>query len=134
MAHDLHRGEPGVPPASLDRIVIKDLLLRCIVGINDDERRNKQDVVINLVLYADLSAASKSDAIDDTVNYKTIKNKIIAMVESSSFFLVERLTAAVAEICLENPLVDAAWVSVEKPGALRFARSVGVEMFRRRSS
>ena len=116
----------------LDRLVISDLLLRCIVGINPEERTHKQDIVINLALYADLSRSAQSDAIEDTVNYKTIKNEVVAMVESSSYFLVERLAARIAEICLSVPLVEAAWVRVEKPGALRFARSVGVELLRRR--
>jgi len=120
--------------ARLDRLVISDLLLRCIVGINPDERTHKQDVVINLALYADLSRSAESDSIEDTVNYKTIKNEVVAMVESSSYSLVERLAAKIAEICLRTPLVEVAWVRVEKPGALRFARSVGVELLRCRRS
>lgn len=118
------------PLNGLDQIWIKDLLLRCVVGINPEEREDKQDVVINLSLFADLSKAGVSDEIDDTVNYHTIKNRIVALVESSSFHLVERLAEEIARECLTDHRVEAVKVSVEKPGALRFVRSVGVEITR----
>jgi D-erythro-7,8-dihydroneopterin triphosphate epimerase len=116
----------------MDRILISDLLVRCIVGINDDERREKQDVLINLTLSADLSRAGKSDRFEDAVDYRAIKKKVVVMAESSKFFLVEALAEAVAAICLEHPAVEEAQVRVEKPTALRFARSVGVEIIRSR--
>jgi FolB domain-containing protein len=116
----------------LDRIHIKDLFLRCIIGINPDERIKLQDVLINITLYANLMQAGQSDDMDDTVNYKQIKNRIVEMVEQSSFFLVERLAERIAEICLDDSGVQYVNVLVEKPGALRFARSVGVEILRPR--
>ena len=116
----------------LDKIHIKDLLIRCIVGIYPEERREKQDVVINLTLHADLSKAGRSDRIEDSVDYKTVKKKVIAMVEKSSFYLIERLAEGIAEVCLEDPQVRRVQVSVEKPGALRFARTVSVEIVRER--
>lgn len=116
-----------------DQIHIKDLLLRTIIGINDEERRNRQDVLINIVLFADLRPAGISDQIDDAVNYRTITKQIIAMAEASRFFTVEKLSAEIAVICLADARVEAAQVRVEKPGALRFARSVGVEIHRTRA-
>lgn len=116
----------------LDRIEIHDLLLRCIVGINDAERRNKQDVLINIVMWADTRPAAGSDNIDDAVNYRTVTKQIIEFVEGSEFYLVERLVERIAEICLRDPRVEQVQVSLEKPGALRFARSVGVTITRRR--
>jgi len=116
----------------LDRIHIKDLMLRCIIGLNDWEREKKQDVVINIILYADLRTACRSDNIDDTVDYKAIKQKIADMVESSSYMLIERLAQHVADICLENPKVQSVRVMIDKTGALRFARSVGIEIIRDR--
>lgn len=116
----------------LDRIHITDLALRCIVGIFDNERTEKQDVLINITLHADLRAAGRSDAIADTVDYKAIKKEIVAMVEVSRFGLIEALADSVASICLKNPRVFQADVRIDKPGALRFARSVSVEIFRRR--
>lgn len=116
----------------MDKIHIKDLLLRTIIGINDDERRNRQDVLINLVMHADLRPAGASDDIDDAVNYRTITKRIIALVENSQFFLVEKMADEIAKICLEDQRVKRARVRIEKPGALRFARSVGVSIKRSR--
>ena len=116
-----------------DQIQIKDLLLRTIIGINEEERRNRQDVLINIVLYSDTRAAGASDDIEDAVNYRTITKRVIKRVEESEFYLVEKLAAEIAAICLEDPRVEAVDVRVEKPGALRFARSVGVEVHRTRS-
>lgn len=113
-----------------DRIEIKDLLLRGIVGINDWERDKPQDILINLTLFADLSRAGASDAIEDTVNYRTIAKQVIDHVEHSARYTVEALAADIARLCLSEPGVHRVRVRVEKPGALRFARSVGVEIER----
>ncbi len=113
-----------------DHIDIRDLRLRTIIGINDDERHDRQDVVISLTLYADTHAAGGSDDIADAVNYRTITKQIIKMVETSQFFLVEKLAAEIAALCLADHRVEKVSVSVDKPGALRFARSVGVTIER----
>jgi len=116
----------------MDRILIKDLLVRCIVGINDDERREKQDVLINIAVSADMRPAGLSDRFEDAVDYRSMKKKVIAGVEGSRFFLIEALAERIAQICLEDPKVQEVTVGVEKPAALRFARSVGVEITRGR--
>jgi FolB domain-containing protein len=115
----------------MDKILIKDLRLRCIVGINDFERREKQDVTINVVLWSNLTEAAKSDDIRKTVDYKEITKGIIKLVEGSEFCLVETLAEKIAESCLEHASVKKVRVTVEKPGALRFARSVGVSILRK---
>ncbi|GMV95247.1 MAG: dihydroneopterin aldolase [Candidatus Hydrogenedentota bacterium] len=117
----------------LDQIHIRDLTCRCIVGINPEERTNLQDVIINLTLHADLREACATDRIDDTIDYKSVKLAVLAMVEESSYYLVERLAERIAEVCLQDTRVEAVRVSVDKPGALRFARSVAVEIFRERA-
>jgi D-erythro-7,8-dihydroneopterin triphosphate epimerase len=116
----------------LDKIYIRDLLVRCIVGIYPEERSEKQDVIINLVLHTDLSKAGKTDNIEDTVNYKTIKKKVLKMVQLSEYFLIEKLAEEIAQIALSDESVARVDVSIDKPGALRFARSVAVEIFRNR--
>jgi len=85
-----------------DQIQIKDLLLRTIIGINDEERRNRQDVVINIVLYADTRAAGVSDNVDQAVNYRTVTKRIIKLVEESRFHLscaTSTSTACVSITC-----------------------------------
>jgi len=118
----------------MDRIIISDLLLRCIIGIRDEERRGKQNVLINVSLSADLRKAGGSDRLEDSVDYRAVTKEIIVMTESSSFFLVEALAEAVAAICLSRAGIQEATVRIEKPGALRFARSVGVEITRKREA
>lgn len=115
-----------------DQIHIKDLLLRTIIGVTDEERRAKQDVLINVTLYTDHTVAA-SDNIDDVVNYRTITKQIIDLVENSRFFLVEKMALEIANICLADSRVGRAVVTVEKPGAVRFARSVGVTVDRSRA-
>ena len=114
----------------LDRIHIRDLQARCIVGIYPEERENLQDVILNVTLHTDLRAAGKSDNIDDTVNYKGLKKSLLQMVESSSFFLIERMAEEAARICLQDKRVRRVDLTVDKPGALRFARSVAVQITR----
>jgi FolB domain-containing protein len=117
----------------MDQIFIKDLLVRGILGINPEEREKLQDILINVVLYADIRQAAATDAIEDAVNYKSISKRIIDHVEASSDFLVEKLVTDLARIILcENENVVRVQVRVEKPGALRFARSVGIEIDRTR--
>lgn len=117
---------------TLDRIHIRDLLVRCIVGVNDDERERKQDVLINITMYAELRRAATTDQIGDTVDYKAIKTNVVEMVEGSEYYLIERLAERIADTCLEHGAVQQVDVTVDKPGALRFARSVAVSITRRR--
>jgi D-erythro-7,8-dihydroneopterin triphosphate epimerase len=117
-------------PAGRDSIVLRDILLRCIIGIHPEERERKQDLLINLTLYTDLRAAGKSDDILDTVDYQILEAELVTLVESSSFLLIERLAEAVGEVCLSRPGVEAVLVRIEKPEALRYAKSVGVEILR----
>ena len=116
----------------MDKIHIRDLQVRCVVGIYPEERDARQDVIINVTLHADYRDACLSDRIEDTVDYKQVKKRIVQMAEASEFYLIERLAEAVAEICLEDSRVARADVTLDKPGALRFARSVAVEISRTR--
>lgn len=118
------------PP--LDQIAISDLRFRCVVGVQEDERQEKQDVVAQIVLFADLRRAGRSDAIADTVDYKALKKQILATAEQSRFRLIEALAQSIAEICLSHDRVKRAAVTIEKPGALRFARTVSVRIVRDR--
>ena len=118
------------PWEKLEKIHITDLKLQCIIGINDWERTQKQDVIINVVLYADLKKPCRTDRIEDSVDYKEIKKEIIAMVEKSNFSLIERLAEEISRICLAHQIASASRIRVDKPGALRYAKSVGVEIFR----
>jgi FolB domain-containing protein len=116
-----------------DKIIVQDLLLRGIIGFNDWEREKKQDILINLTLFTDTRRGGLSDDPADILNYRTITKAIIAHVEESSYKTVEALATAIARICVVDHGAERVIVRVEKPGALRFARSVGVEIERERA-
>jgi len=120
--------------ADMDKIFIRDLSVRCIVGACDWERNEKQDVIINIVLETDLSKPAETDRLEDAVDYRAIKKRVIALAENSSFQLIESLAENIAAICLDDPAVERVQVTVDKPGALRFARSVAVEIVRERGN
>lgn len=116
----------------MDKVFIRNLSVRGIIGINDWEREKLQEILINLTLHADLHRAGESDAIENCVNYRTIAKKVQAHAESAARYTVEALAADIARLCLEEPGVQKAVVRVEKPGAVRFSESVGVEIERTR--
>ena len=114
----------------MDEVFIKDLVARGIIGVNGWEREKPQEILINVILFADLHRAGDSDTIHDTVNYRTVAKKVLAHAETAQRQTVEALAADVARLCLEEPSVQKVRVLVEKPGAVRFSRSVGVEIER----
>ena len=118
----------------MDKIIISDLLVRGIIGINDSERVNEQDILINITLQSDTRKAGLSDTLTESVNYRTVAKAVIAHAQSAKRFTVEALAEDIAAICLQQPGVHIATVRVEKPGAVRYARSVGVEIERKRES
>ncbi len=116
----------------LDRILIKDLSVSGILGINPDERVNEQEILVNSVLWADTRPAAASDNIDDAVNYRTITKALIAHIRDGKPMLVERLAQELVDICFDlEPRIKQVDMTVEKPGALRHARSVGISITRR---
>jgi dihydroneopterin aldolase/D-erythro-7,8-dihydroneopterin triphosphate epimerase len=118
----------------LDQIHIKDLKIPGIIGIKPDERVNKQDVLVNATLWVDTRPAAASDDIGDAANYRTITKALIAHIEQGEPMLVERLVQELVNICFATePRVYEVEMTVEKPGALRHARSVGITIRRSRS-
>jgi FolB domain-containing protein len=118
----------------MDKIIIKDLLVRGIIGVNDWEREHPQDILINIEIGADISKAGQTDDLNHSVNYRTVAKKVIAHTETAARLTVEALATDIAALCLAEPGALSVRVRVEKPGALRFARSVGVEIERTRNS
>ncbi|MBN1870510.1 MAG: dihydroneopterin aldolase [Candidatus Omnitrophica bacterium] len=115
-------------------IRITNLKLRAVIGTNDWERECKQDVIINIRIDFDASKASLSDNIKDTIDYKAITKDIIQDVESSQYFLLEKLAKSILKIVMKNPLAIETTVRVDKPLALRFTDSVSVEISEKRES
>jgi FolB domain-containing protein len=117
----------------MDKVFIRDLLVRGIIGVNDWERDTPQDILINVIVTTDTRKAGRSDNLEDSVNYRTLAKKVQAHAERADRMTVEALANDLAELCLQEQGVHKVLVRVEKPGAVRFAKSVGVEIERSRN-
>ena len=115
-----------------DRILLRDLSVICIIGVMPRERLIPQKVVFNISLGFDLKKAGQSDNLEDTLNYKILRDEIVRSVKSSKFLLIEKLIEHVASLCLTKPGVTDVKLSLDKPGALTGCRSVAVEIERRK--
>ncbi len=116
----------------MDKIFIHALKAEAIIGIYDWERQVRQTVLIDLELAADVRKAALTDSIDDTLNYKRVAKRILALVEGSKFHLVETLAEHVAMVVLEDFGISWVRVILSKPGAVRSSRDVGVSVERDR--
>jgi FolB domain-containing protein len=116
----------------MDKVIIKNLLARGIIGVNEDERKRAQDILINITLFTDTHRAAETDDINDCVNYSTVSKKIMTHAETAERFTVEALASDLVKLCLEESSVQKVIVRVEKPRAVRFAEAVGVEIERSR--
>ena len=112
----------------LATIRIKNLRLRTYIGINEDEIKNKQDVIINVTINYDAKLATDTDNMQDALNYKTVTKAIIRLVEDNRFYLLEKLTADVLKLASEHDWVTSATAEVDKPHALRFSDSVSLSL------
>jgi dihydroneopterin aldolase len=122
---------PASPPP--DIIFLTGLTTDCIIGIWDWERRVKQKIVVDLEMSADIRKAAASDHIDDTLDYKKVAKRVLQFVGDSQFQLVETLAERIAGLVVTE--FDVTWVRVRlnKQGAIRGARDVGILIERRRA-
>src|SRR5688572_25721810 len=117
----------------MDRIIIKNLRLRCVIGFSDHELRDKQDVVISMTIYTDIRKGGFTDNPDDLkVNYRTLNKAVIRHVEDSHYKTVEALATHIARIAIQEGGAERIEVEVWKPGALRFTDDVGIIIERTR--
>lgn len=117
----------------MDKIFIKNLHARGIIGIHDWEREKIQDILINITVFTDTGRAAATDDIAECVDYRALAQKVQAHAESAARFTVEALANDLAQLCLQEKKVQKVIVRVEKPNAVRFASSVGAEVERTKS-
>ena len=115
----------------MDKIFLSALTVECIVGIWEWERRVKQTVIIDLEMATDIRRAAASDRIEDTIDYKKVAKRLLAFVGESQFNLVETLTEQIARVVVTEFGVSWVKVRLNKQGAIRGARDVGIEIERR---
>jgi FolB domain-containing protein len=114
----------------MDKVFIRDLVARGIIGVNDWEREKPQEILINITAFTDTRKAAKSDDLADCVDYRALAKKVQSHAETAARLTVEALANDLADISLREPNVEKVIVRVEKPGAVRFSKSVGVEIER----
>lgn len=114
----------------MDKVFIKDLKVRGILGIHDWERVMPRDIIINVTLFTDTRRAARTDDIADCVSYSDVARKVRAHAESAARMTVEALANDLAALCLQEPKVRKVVVRVDKPRAVPEAASVGVEVER----
>jgi len=110
----------------MDIVFIRDLQIETVIGIYDWERKVRQIISLDIDMASDIKKAADSDNIDDTLSYKTVAKRLIAFVEKSEFELVEALAEKICEIILEEFNVPWVRLTLNKPGAVRGSKSVGV--------
>jgi len=110
----------------MDIVFIRDLQIETVIGIYDWERKVRQIISLDIDMASDIQAAASSDNIEDTLSYKTVAKRLIAFVEQSEFELVEALAEKICEIILEEFEVPWVRLTLNKPGAVRGSKSVGV--------
>jgi 7,8-dihydroneopterin aldolase/epimerase/oxygenase len=120
-------------PAQGDRIFLHGLTTQCIIGFIDWERRVKQTVELDIELPVDCERAARSDDVADTLDYKKVAKRVLGFVETSEFQLVETLAHRLALVILAEFALPWVRVSLNKPGAIRHSRDVGVVIERTRA-
>jgi 7,8-dihydroneopterin aldolase/epimerase/oxygenase len=121
------------PLYSGDRVFLRGLTAECIIGFIEWERRVRQTVVIDLELPVDCRRAAATDDVGDTVDYKKVAKRVLAFIEASEFKLVETLAQRLALLILEEFAIEWVRLSINKPGAIRNSRDVGVTIERTRA-
>ena len=116
-----------------DKIFLRGLEVECIIGFIDWERRVKQRIQIDLELPVDCTRAARSDDVVDTLDYKSVAKRVITFVEASEFMLVETMAHRMAMLILEEFGIEWVRISINKPGAIRGSRDVGVAIERNRA-
>jgi dihydroneopterin aldolase/D-erythro-7,8-dihydroneopterin triphosphate epimerase len=116
----------------MDQIQIRDLKLKCVIGVRERERKKRQTVVVNLSCYCDLDGNTVRDDLNNTLDYSGLSKRIKESVRGTRFYLIETLAEMIASICLKEGIVEKVVVNVAKPGAVGNAAAACVELVRQR--
>ncbi len=118
----------------MDCIFVKQLAMTTTIGVYDWEKEIKQSLFLDIEMFGDFSQAGASDMLDDTIDYAAVSSRITSFVEQNSFELIEKVAEAVAELILTEFKPAKVHLTLQKPGAVANAQSVGVAITRHRNS
>ena len=114
----------------MDTIFIRDLRMDAVIGVFDWERQVKQKISIDLEMATDIGKSAKTDALEDTLDYKAISNRIRDLVENNQPQLVETLIELIAKTIMTEFAISWLRITISKPGAVRGSAAVGVTIER----
>lgn len=114
----------------MDKIIIKDLLIQAIIGVNKGERKKKQNIKLNITMFYDISKCGFSDNIKDTIDYSEVSKKICEYTEESKHYTLEALATGVAKIILFHFNIEEVIIRIDKPSAIYLAKSPAIEIRR----
>ena len=114
----------------MDKIFIKDLEIETVIGIYEWEREVRQLISVNIEMTVDTKKAARSDKVEDSLDYKKVCKRISSLTKNLKSKLIENLAHKIAETILSEFSASNVIVTLEKPGALRGTKSVGVVIAR----
>lgn len=115
-------------------IRIKNLRLRTFIGIKEEEKNNRQDIVVNVALTTDINNAIEHNELETSLNYRTISKSLIALLDGRRFDLMEQMTFAALSEIMAQPQVLSSHIEIDKVGALRYCDSVSMTLYGERTA
>lgn len=112
----------------MDKIIIKNARFQCNLGVSEEERKKKQEVVIDIEIFLDITKAAKIDSLEQTVNYSDIYKQISDLLKNKKFKLIETVAERTANIILMNPGTKKVTLIIKKPNAMSTAEYAAVEI------
>ncbi|TPX62076.1 hypothetical protein PhCBS80983_g00630 [Powellomyces hirtus] len=114
----------------MDKILVRNLAVRNIIGVDAWERQKRQPLTINITVHQQLDASGETDLLSQTISYGTVAKVVQEFSERTSYRSVEALAAGIARVCVNDCGAPCVTVRVEKPRALLHAACAGVQITR----
>ena len=125
--------KPDIGKSSIKRTVfIKDFIIEEIIGIHEHEKIKKQKIKFNIVLDVNQSSLPDEKDIKSIVDYEKITNKLESLTKSKKYNFLESLAEDSFKEIFEDKRINSVTIKIEKPEAIKNAKSVGVEVFKTR--
>jgi len=117
----------------LDKVALEDISIQAIIGVYPNERQKKQNIILNIVIYTDITKAGESDNIKHTVDYSKVYDRVLEFTETSKLWTLEALVFRIARILCVDFEAEKVWVKAQKPNALLLCKQPSVEISRTRA-
>ena len=113
-------------------VFIKNFIIKEIIGIHEHEKIKKQKIKFNIVLDVNQSSVPDEKNIKSIVDYEKITNKLENLTRSKKYNFLESLAEDSFKEIFADERIKSVTIKIEKPEAIKNAKSVGVEVFKTR--